>query len=83
MTRSQMRRENPKPSDAEFWNTRRMSRQESAARLVARSQAAPDHGGKDDCCSDAVTVWFYDLSFTGLLLPWGFAHACAIVRHPG
>lgn len=74
MTRSQMRRENPKPSDAEFWNPRGMSRLESAAHLVAGSQAAPDQGGRDNCRSDAVTVWFYDISFTGLLLPWGYAH---------
>lgn len=76
MTRSQKRRENPDTdtSDAGFWNACRISSQESAAHLVACRQAAPERGGRDGCRSDAVTVWFYDLSFTGLLLPWGFAH---------
>jgi hypothetical protein len=79
MTRSQMRRENPKPSEVEFWNARRMStgvyRSQLRTSLQAArrpgGRAAPDQGGGDDCRSDAVTVWFYDTSFTGFLLPWG------------
>lgn len=39
MTRTQMRRENPKAGDAGFWNACRMSGQESAAHVVAGSQA--------------------------------------------
>lgn len=77
MTRTQMRRENAKAGDAGFWNAYRMSSQESAARLVAGSQETQRQPEEGEMAVAPMLLQslFYDLSFTGLLLPWGFLHA--------